>query len=111
MNAEYVEALLHLEDQLVRAGVRASTTRTALAAYAAALVHRGELYWRMFYRTIHAALCELAEGPLTFPDGAARPLLALLDDDLGSRLVDSVQRARIRDRLVEYGTREASLSS
>jgi hypothetical protein len=111
MNAEYVEALVHLQEQLVDAGVRASTARTALVAYAAALVHRAESHWYTFYRSIYIALRELADGPLTPAQGAAAPLLALIDDDLGSRLIEPAQRARIRERLVEHDLREASLPS
>jgi hypothetical protein len=111
MNAEYIDALVHLQAQLMEAGVRASTARTALVAYAAALVHQAESFWCTFYRSIYAALREVADGPLTLGDRALLPLLALIDDDLGSQLVDRAERARIRERFVEYTLCEASLPS
>jgi hypothetical protein len=111
MNPEYIEALVHLQVQLVDAGVPASTARTALVAYAAALVHQAESFWCTFYRSIYDALREVADEPLARADGVALPLLALIEDDLGSRLIDRLERARIRERLVEYALCEASLPS
>lgn len=108
---EYVEALSRLNDQLSQAGVPASTARTTLVAYVAALQHRTETAWRTFYLSIYERLHELAERPLPFVGHAALPLIALVDDDFGVRLFGAGERKRIRHRLVEYELREASLPS
>jgi hypothetical protein len=108
--SEYAGALTRLNAQLARAGVSTAHARTAIIAYTAALSHRSELTWHRFYLAIYAALEALAERPLPFAGRVAAPLIALIEDDFGSRLFPVEARERIRRRLVEYDLREASLS-
>jgi hypothetical protein len=108
---EYVEALSRLNYQLAKAGVPAPSAQTTLIAYVAALQHRTETAWRTFYLSIYERLHELAERPLPFVGGAALPLISLLEDDFGTRLIRADERKRIRRKLVEYEFREASLPS
>lgn len=108
---EFLEALGRLDAQLERAGVPAASARQTLIAYIAALQHRTDATWRTFYLSVHENLSDLAGRALPFAGATAAPLLALLDDDLGERLVPAAERARIRSRLVEYDLREASLPS
>ena len=108
---EYVEAIGRLDQQLQNAGVPAQIAQGTLIAYVAALQHHSETAWRAFYLSIYEQLCELAERPLPFIGRAALPLIALLEDDLGTTLIRATERKRIRARLVEYELREASLPS
>jgi hypothetical protein len=108
---EYVGALLRLHEQLRLAGIPDPCARTTLRAYAAALNHRTEAMWRTFYLAVFEQLDALSARALPFVGEGAMPLIALLDDDLGVRLIPAEHRERIARRLVEYDLREASLSS
>ena len=54
---------------------------------------------------------ELMERPVLFPGRSLLPLVALIEDDFGTRLIAPDERKRIRYRLVEGTLHEASLSS
>ena len=108
---EYAAAMMRFADQLTDAGIPLRERGGALGAYCSALHERTETAWRTFYLTVYAALERLAERDRSPGGDAAMPLLRLISDDFGSRLVDRPTFERIRWRLVEYALREASLSS
>lgn len=108
---ENVAAVTNLEHDLRAAGVSSRAMIPTIFYYISALQNQGNAAWGAFYRSVHSRLIELTEREVPYVGPAAEPLLRLLDDDFGATLISAGERQRIRARLVEYGTREASLSS
>ena len=108
---EKLEAVARLGDQLRRAGVPSPEASATLGDYLHALVNGGDAAWRTFYHAVHQRLSDLAARDYPYAGSGALPLLALLDDDLGSLLIPAAERKRIRRRLVEYDRREARVPS
>ena len=109
--SEQMLAVTRFERQLHAAGIAESIAIPTVFLYIAALQDGTRATWESFYRSVHERLRELAELPYPRVGRGAKPLLDLLDDDLGSELISTHERARIRGRLVEDASREASLPS
>jgi hypothetical protein len=107
----FIVAVANLRTDLLAAGVSRTRTVPTLFTYIRALHEGSDLAWRAFYRSVHDRLRELADRDYPYAGRGALPLLRLLDDDLGAKVISEEERARIRARLVEYGPREASLPS
>jgi hypothetical protein len=108
---ECLAAVERLAEQLANAGVPARAALRTLRFYRAALDRQTETAWVAFYRSVYARLKELADRPLAFVGSGAAPLLTLVNDDLGVRVIKREDLERITARLVEHVVSEASLSS
>jgi hypothetical protein len=107
----YALAIARMHQDLRAAGVSEAAAIATVFSYIGALEERSNSAWKTFYRSVYERLCELAAQEYPYAGKAAEPLLRLLDDDFGQNLISAHERARIRARLVEDGSREASLSS
>lgn len=109
--SEHDDVIERLAEQLAHAGVPAAAACETLRAYGFALDCPTEAAWTAFYISVYARLRELADRRLAFVGSTAGPLLTLLRDDLGVRVVDRAEMERIQARLVEYAGSEASVPS
>jgi hypothetical protein len=99
ISTEFLEVSKRFQLELLRSGVAPARAAGCTIALLDALGVRDEGVWTHFYCLVALALAERAErGPLPLQ---AEGLIRLLEDDLGSRVVDAALRERITGTSVE----------
>lgn len=97
------EAVLHLRSDLVESGMRAYDVAVVERSYERALRAPSEQAWQRFYEEVLAALLHLSGKRRRLDKRTRRAtesLLRLIDDDLGSALVDPAVAVQLRRTLI-----------
>ena len=104
LDPEQRAALERLKTQLEGCGVRAHVVAGVLVHYESALQHRSPAAWQRFYRALFTCVEQLSLRSKPVDRATLESVLAILEDDFGSRLFDRAALARIRGSYSEvYG--------
>ena len=97
---EYVSAVSRFADDLCALGIPQAHLSKVMGFYGIALFEPSDEAWTRLYRCVSELLQHSIGG--TFESAAAGRLFALIDDDLGRRVLDTAVRTRLRGLLLPY---------